>query len=205
LLSINSAICWKLRASRTTSTVPSGRYRDNVTGADNQQERLDGYISGYVDGEGCFAVAVNRNPSCRLGYQLVPELHVSQNGERAQVLELIRRRFGGCGYIKPNGRNDRVLVYVVRRRRHLLEHVIPFFEHSPLLSPKQAEFEKFAVIVRAMAAGSHRSKEGFFSLLNIALSMNGAGRFRSVRWRDVIASHPESPETVRRTRGLMPS
>jgi hypothetical protein len=66
-----------------------------VTGADNQQERLDGYISGYVDGEGCFAVAINRNPSCRSGYQLVPEFHVSQNGERDQVLRLIQARFGG--------------------------------------------------------------------------------------------------------------
>jgi LAGLIDADG endonuclease len=176
-----------------------------VSGADNQQERLDGYISGYVDGEGCFAVAVNRNPSCRSGYQLVPELHVSQNGDRAQVLELIRDRFGGCGYIKPNGRADRVLVYVVRRRRDLMERVIPFFERSPLLSTKQQEFEKFAEIVRAMASGRHRTSEGFASLLDIALSMNGGGRFRRVRWRNVIACHPESSETVRRTRGLMPS
>ena len=63
---------------------------DNVTGADNQQERLDGYIAGYVDGEGSFSVSVQRNSTCRVGFQLVPEFHVSQNGDRAQVLELIR-------------------------------------------------------------------------------------------------------------------
>jgi hypothetical protein len=39
---------------------------DNAIGADNQQERLDAYISGYVDGEGSFHVAVQRNPSTRL-------------------------------------------------------------------------------------------------------------------------------------------
>jgi hypothetical protein len=120
-----------------------------VTGADNQQERLDGYISGYVDGEGCFAVAVNRNPSCRAGYQLVPEFHVSQNGDRAQVLGLIQERFGGSGYIKPNGKKDRALVLVIRKREDLLRHVIPFFERSPLLSSKQCEFESFARIVRS--------------------------------------------------------
>jgi hypothetical protein len=81
-----------------------------MSSADNQQERLDGYISGYVDGEGCFATTINRNPTCRSGYQLVPEFHVSQNGDRAEVLGLIQRRFGGCGYIKPNGRKDRALV-----------------------------------------------------------------------------------------------
>jgi hypothetical protein len=171
-----------------------------VLGADNQQERLDGYISGYVDGEGCFAVAVNRNPTCRSGYQLVPEFHVSQNGDRAQVLEMIHERFGGCGYIKPNGRKDRALVYVVRRREDLLEHVIPFFERSPLMSSKHEDFEKFAAIVRSMALGHHREPGGFSRLLNEALSMNGGGRFRSVRWKELISSSPESSETVRRTR-----
>ena len=180
-------------------TVRCGEYGDNVTGADNQQERLDGYISGYVDGEGSFSVVVNRNPSCKIGYQLVPEFHVSQNGDRAQVLEIIRQRLGGCGYIKSNGRRDRAVVLVVRKRADLLRHVLPFFERSPLLSTKRQDFEKFARIVRAMAAGHHRTREGFTELLSLALSMNGNGRFRQVRWEDVISSQPESSETVCRT------
>ncbi|MGH9438884.1 MAG: LAGLIDADG family homing endonuclease [Terriglobia bacterium] len=170
-----------------------------MSGADNQQERLDGYISGYVDGEGSFSVVVNRNPSCRMGYQLVPECHVSQNGERDQVLIIIRERCGGIGYIKRNGTRDQALVYVVRRRSDLLERVIPFFESSPLLSAKQTEFETFSSIVRAMASGHHRTPGGFFELLETALSMNGNGRYRRYRWREVIGVHPESSETVRRT------
>ena len=175
-----------------------------MSGADNQQERLDGYIAGYVDGEGCFAVSINRNPTCRSGYQLVPEFHVSQNGDRAQVLEVISERLGGCGYIKSNGKKDRALVYVVRRREDLLKRVIPFFERSPLLSSKKHEFERFAAIVRMMAVGHHRTQSGFSELLDNALSMNGEGRFRNVRWKDVTGSDPESSETVRRTRRVMP-
>src|ERR671928_12823 len=135
LLSINPAMCWKLRVSRTTHRgVRPGVYdSDNVTGADNQQERLDGYIAGYVDGEGSFSVSVQRNATCRVGFQLVPEFHVSQNGDRAQVLELIRDRLG-CGYIKPNSKRDRALVLVVRNREDLLERVLPFFRRQPLLS-----------------------------------------------------------------------
>jgi hypothetical protein len=170
-----------------------------VTGADNQQERLNGYIAGYVDGEGSFSVVVNRNPTCKTGYQLVPEFHVSQNGDRAQVLRLIQARFGDCGYIKPNGRKDRALVFVVRRREDLLRRVIPFFEQYPLLSSKRRDFDKFARIVRAMALGHHRSANGFQELLEEALSMNGNGRFRKVRWRELIGSRSESSETVRRT------
>jgi LAGLIDADG endonuclease len=156
---------------------------DNVIGAN---EVLDGYIAGYVDGEGSFSVAVQRNHTCRVGFQLVPELHVSQNGDRAQVLEVIRDRFG-CGYIKANSKRDRALVYVVRERRALLNAVIPFFERVPLLSAKRADFEKFARIVRAMAEGRHRTRPGFLELLDVALSMNGGGRFRQVAWNDLVA------------------
>src|SRR5438552_5996512 len=111
---------------------------ENATGAVNQQERLDGYVSGYVDGEGTFSISVQINPSSSLGIQLIPEFHVSQNRDRSEVLEIIRERLG-CGTIKSNGKKGDVLVLTIRRHRDLLEKVVPFFERSPLLSSKQSE------------------------------------------------------------------
>jgi hypothetical protein len=148
---------------------------------------LEGYIAGYVDGEGSFSVSVQRNKTCWIGFQLIPEFHVSQNGERAEVLELIRGRFG-CGYIKPNSRQDQALVYVVRERRALMEVVIPFLERVPLISSKRTDFDKFAHVVNEMAQSRHRTLEGFRSLLDIALSMNGGGRHRQVRWSELLAN-----------------
>jgi hypothetical protein len=153
---------------------------------------LDGYIAGYVDGEGSFSISVQRNPSCRVGLQLVPEFHVSQNGDRAQVLRIIRDRLD-CGYIKQNSKKDRALVLVVRQRRALLDSVIPFFERVPLLSAKRTDFEKFAQIVRAMARREHLTPDGFERLLEVALSMNGEGRFRQVRWQDVLERPRKRP------------
>jgi len=170
-----------------------------VTGADNQQERLDGYIAGYVDGEGSFSVSVQRNPTCRVGFQLVPEFHVSQNGDRAQVLELIRTRLG-CGRIRPNSKRDRALVLVVRNRDDLLERVIPFFEPNPMVSTKHADFETFATIVRELAQGNHRTDAGFHRLLQTALSMNGGGRYRKVRWNELVAV--QNPQRLHARQGL---
>ena len=91
-----------------------------------------------------------------------------------------------------------MMVYVVRRRSDLLTKVIPLFERNPLISSKQREFETFAKVVKAMAAGNHLGESGFSQLLELGLSMNGHGRYRQVRWRSLV-SHPESSETVRRT------
>ncbi len=76
---------------------------------------------------------------------------------------------------------------VVRNRVDLLERVIPFFLRNPMLSAKQADFEKFAEIVRELALGHHRTDAGFLRLLGAALSMNGAGRYRKVQWKELVA------------------
>ena len=93
----------------------------------------------------------------------------------------------GCGYIEANSKTDRALVYVVRDRDALLGRVIPFSERNPLLSSKQTDVETFASIVRAMARNEHRSDAGFGRLLDLAVSMNGDGRFRKVRWKELVA------------------
>ena len=166
---------------------------DNAPSAVNQQERLDPYIAGFVDGEGSFHVAVQRNPSTRMGWQLVPEFHVSKDAQRPEVLNLIRERLN-CGYIRENhrGSRDTTLVFVVRRREDLINRVVPFFERQPLISGKRAEFETFAIIVRAMSVGDHLRDEGFARLRGLALAMNGGGKYRRVH-------RPESSETICRT------
>jgi hypothetical protein len=173
---------------------------ENAFGADNQQERLDSYIAGYVDGEGSFHVAIQRNPCTRLKWQLVPEFHVSQNPERRQVLDLIAERFG-CGRIRENHSRstDKTLVFVVRNRQHLLERVLPFFERHPLLSNKQRDFESFALIVRAMSRGEDLTGAGFAALRETALTMNGGGRYRRVhQCRD---QNPQRPYAEHPNRG----
>ena len=77
--------------------------------ADHQQERPDEglcqYVAGFVDGEGSFHVGVQRSRFTRVGLQVIPEFHVSQNHERAEVLQLIQQVLG-CGYIiEPCGSN----------------------------------------------------------------------------------------------------
>ncbi len=174
---------------------------DNVTGADNQQERLGCYIAGYVDGGGSFHVSIQKSSYVLVGYQLIPEFRVSQNAERNSVLEIIRETLG-CGYIKqnhPGNNRDKTSVLVVRNRMDLSEKVIPFFETYEILSAKRDEFVKFAIIVKAMTQGVHLQRAGLIELLGVAFSMNGNGKYRRLSYSEII-SDLESSETIRRTR-----
>ena len=69
-------------------------------GADNQQERPNTiasyYITGFVDGEGCFSVTIQRSRNVRLGIQIIPEFHVSQHQNRTEVLQENYPILGGC-------------------------------------------------------------------------------------------------------------
>ncbi len=164
--------------------------------ADNQQERLNNYISGFVDGEGSFHIAIQRSPNLKFGYQLLPESHVSQSIERITVLELIKDLWK-CGYIKVNFKNhDNNMVYVVRNRIDLFNIVIPFFHSYPLLLSKQKDFEKFAYVVVQMHQRNHFDKQKFINLMTIAFSMNGSGRYRKFNKTEIL-SYLESSETTR--------
>ncbi len=67
----------------------STHMRDNVSSAVNQQERLKiiGWVVGFVDGEGCFCVSINRNSTSRTGWQVIPEFVVTQGQKSLSSLE----------------------------------------------------------------------------------------------------------------------
>ncbi|CAN5168466.1 hypothetical protein BH24PSE2_BH24PSE2_14640 [soil metagenome] len=173
-------------------------------GAGNQQGRPDpnlaNYIAGFVDGEGSFHVAVQKNPDVRLKWQLVPEFQVSQNEHSAHVLELIRETLN-CGYIKPNHRHnphDETYIFVVRSRSDLATKIVPFFQEFQLRTEKKHDFHIFAEVVFRMCAGEHQSSNGLSNLLRLAFSMNRSGRFRR-KSLDEILMNLEPSETVRQT------
>lgn len=135
---------------------------------------LRSYLSGYVDGEGCFCVSINRSARHAFGWEIRPSFSVSQNSDRAEVLEMLRQYFG-CGTIRPD-RSDRTLKYEVRSIADLVERVVPHFEETPIFSGKRHDFELFAQICRLMYEGQHLQREGLDRIVNLALAMNGSGR-----------------------------
>src|SRR5437762_11311738 len=136
----------------------------------NSREFLSAYISGYVDGEGCFTVSIAPRATLLVGWEVRPGFSVSQNGDRDEVLHAIKAYFG-CGSIRPD-RSDKTLKWETRRLEDILGRVVPHFEAYPLLSGKRLDFEAFAIISRMVASGAHRRRDGLIEIVELARTMN---------------------------------
>ena len=183
----NPTICWDIRASRTTHrAVRSDVYdSDNVTGADNQQERLGStedaswFLAGFIEGEGSLCVSVKRHPTCRHGYYVDPGFFLYQHESGRAILELAMATFGG-GRIYPKSGSPFVLTYEISSTATLRDRVIPFFERYVVpFSCKRETFERFKEILEMMERKEHLRDDGLAEIVRKVYSMNPASKGRA--------------------------
>jgi len=108
------------------------RYSEDMGAIHNTQalrkRNVAEYISGFVDGEGCFSVSFTKRSRFLVGWETKPSFSVSQNRNRAEQLFIMHKHFG-CGFMR-DGKTDNTIKYEVRRLDDLLEKVIPHFEQT---------------------------------------------------------------------------
>lgn len=143
---------------------------DNPNGAGNQQESLSPeWVVGFVDGEGCFYIGVNRQPTMKIGWQVLPEFRVVQHQRDVALLEQLRAFFG-CGQVTVNN-GDRMELRI-RGVRELSERVVTFFRLHPLRTVKRSSFECFAEVIDLMQRGDHLTMEGLARVRELVGRMN---------------------------------
>ena len=132
------------------------------------------WVVGFVDGEGCFFVGVQRNPTVKIGYQVIPEFRVVQHARDLDVLHALKRFFG-FGRVCRN--HDERFEFRVRRLEHLREVARFFCEHA-LKTKKRVDASKFADVLRIMEDGRHLTESGLEEIVKLAASMNTGNRPR---------------------------
>ena len=145
----------------------------------NTKRNLYEYISGYVDGEGCFNVSFLRRQKFLVGWETKPSFSVSQNEDRAEILYRMQKLFQ-CGFLRRDF-SDKTLKYEVRSLKDLTDKIIPHFEAYPLLSSKQKDFKFFKKVCVLMQKDKHRHAEGLRKIVILAFQMNPGGRRRYMR------------------------
>ena len=122
------------------------------------------WITGFVDGEGCFHIGISRHEDMATGYQVLPEFVVVQHIRDIAVLHGLKAYFS-CGQVVSN-HGDRK-AYRVRDRGHLLQIIVPFFEKHSLKTRKRQDFIKFRRVLRMMETGVHLTSEGLEEIQRI--------------------------------------
>ena len=137
--------------------------------ADNQQERLDNeWIAGFVDGEGCFHVAINKQPKMRQKLQVLPEFRVVQHERDEAILNQMKNTFG-CGNVVVNhGERKELRV----RGLENLNRIVAVFNKHELKTTKRENFKIFAEVISLMNKGQHLNLRGLRKIAKLASNMN---------------------------------
>ncbi len=144
------------------------------------------YISGFVDGEGCFCISFSPRARFQTGWEVRASFATSQNQDRAEVLKLMQEYFG-CGSIRRDY-HDNTVKYEVRKLDDLITRIIPHFQTYHLLSAKDKQVQIFTEICLAMDRQEHKNREGLERIARLAFTMNPGARRRKYLQEVVLTS-----------------
>ena len=153
--------------------------------AGNQQERLDPqWVTGFVDGEGCFHISINKHDAMTTGWQVLPEFRIVQHSRDEELLKSLRQFFKAGKVVVNHGERKELRI----RKLNELARITKFFERHRLHTKKKNEFLIFTQVLRSMEQHEHLTQEGLEKIAHLSWKMN----------RKVKPRYLESSETLRR-------
>ena len=158
-----------------------------LRGCEQNMDLNPEWVVGFVDGEGCFFIGIQRNPTVKIGFQVIPEFRVVQHNRDIDVLHALKRFFGFGRVCQNHG--DR-WEFRVRRLEHL-RVVADFFQKRKLRTKKRVDASKFREVLRLMEEGRHLTKDGLGEIERLALSMNTGNRPRLAQLLDEDRVHSD--------------
>ena len=133
------------------------------------------YITGLIEGEGCFCVSISKHKTKRLGVdpRLMFEIEIIIDDK--ELLQALHKYFG-CGQIyilnyKRYGWRPHVK-YAVKSQKDIFKTIIPFFKKYPLQGKKRKDFEYFCEAAEMFKKKEHLTEEGVTKLREIQSKMN---------------------------------
>lgn len=133
------------------------------------------YVVGFVDGEGCFSITLNRNDKRLPEVRLIFEIELREDDEA--ILREIQDILA-CGKVyrleyeryakwRPH------VKYKVGNFKDISEKVIPFFKRYPLRAKKHEQFAKFCQVAEMISRKEHLTAEGI-------------GKIKTIRHKDSL-------------------
>ena len=126
------------------------------------------YITGFVDGEGCFSVSIFKDSRRLTGWQVKPIFSISLHNKDLNLLEAIQRTFN-VGKIYKHGIDS--IQYRVSSLNDL-QVIIDHFDKYPLITQKQADYILFKQAINLIYNKEHLSSTGLLKIVRIKSALN---------------------------------
>ena len=141
------------------------------------------FVTGLVDGEGCFSINVTNSDRCKTGFKVELFFAIGFHKKDKVLLERIRNFFG-VGSITKNGAE--AIQYRVSSIKDLAK-ILDHFDKYPLLTQKLADYELFKQAFKLMERGEHLTLDGLNKIVAIKASMNrGLSEKLKLAFPDVV-------------------
>jgi len=132
------------------------------------------YISGFVDGEGCFCISISKHKTSKTGFNARLIFEIELRADDREILESIGKTLD-CGRIYDLN-YDRYGWYphvklAITKIADIKEKVIPFFEKYPLRAKKRKTFIVFCKAIRIFDEKRHLTHEGLLELKKLRKEM----------------------------------
>lgn len=128
------------------------------------------WVAGFVSGEGCFFIEINKSKTHKLGISVALNFNVVQNIRDIYLITSLTQIFG-CGslnVIKKSG----IVNFSVRNLADITEKIIPFFEEHNIQGVKAKDFNDFKEASILMKSKLHLTLEGLKKILFLKSRMN---------------------------------
>lgn len=154
--------------SYSSSTFNSSSNNNNKKKGKDTNTLNPYYITGFVDGEGCFTISIFKDSRMLTGWQVKPIFKISLHKKDRALLESIQRSLG-VGKIYKHGKDSLDFrVSSLKNIRVVLNH----FDKYPLITKKFADYLLFKQAVKLVEQKEHLTKEGLLKLVSIKAALN---------------------------------
>ena len=128
------------------------------------------WVTGFIDGEGCFHVSVNENKKYRLGWKVQLNSQILLHGRDFNLLKHIQAKLNGVGSIceKRSGGSILFQVQSIKDLKVIIDH----FSKYPLITQKCYDFKLFEKAVHLVELKEHLTYDGLRKIVAIKASMN---------------------------------
>ena len=153
------------------------------------------YIVGFVDGEGCFSISLNKNDNRLPEVRLIFEIELREDDE--SILHEIQKVLD-CGSIfrLEYERYAKWRPHVklkVSNFKDISQKIIPFFTRYPLQAKKRLQFEKFCQVAELIRTKQHLTPEGVRQIQTIKHKDSLDALDAHVQWGAPEITRAQSP------------